>query len=288
MPRRTFDRSTSSESNVIDMNTRKPAAKNMMPVICERIRFYRKQMGMEQKTLARMVGVTANAVCNWESGCYRPDVNLLPDICEALQITLYQLYDLKDPSIRYTAAEEMFMDDYRQLTPGNRYAVSSLTRTLLKVQQVERNREIRRLTLFEHQLAAGVGDPNEFEDSGVPIYVYDDSLTRRADCVFIVNGDSMEPDYPNGCMVLVKRISDSGDLAPGDIGAFMIDNETYIKEYQPDGLHSHNPKYKTIHPGPDDNFRCVGRVLGVVTQDMYPTAQELDVLNEVYSQKHKR
>ena len=60
MPRRTFDRSTSSESNVIDMNTRKPAAKNMMPVICERIRFYRKQMGMEQKTLARMVGVTAN------------------------------------------------------------------------------------------------------------------------------------------------------------------------------------------------------------------------------------
>ena len=58
MPRRTFDRSTSSESNVIDMNTRKPAAKNMMPVICERIRFYRKQMGMEQKTLARMVGVT--------------------------------------------------------------------------------------------------------------------------------------------------------------------------------------------------------------------------------------
>ena len=229
MPRRTFDRSTSSESNVIDMNTRKPAAKNMMPVICERIRFYRKQMGMEQKTLARMVGVTANAVCNWESGCYRPDVNLLPDICEALQITLYQLYDLKDPSIRYTAAEEMFMDDYRQLTPGNRYAVSSLTRTLLKVQQVERNREIRRLTLFEHQLAAGVGDPNEFEDSGVPIYVYDDSLTRRADCVFIVSGDSMEPDYPNGCMVLVKRISDSGDLAPGDIGAFMIGNETYIK-----------------------------------------------------------
>ena len=113
MPRRTFDRSTSSESNVIDMNTRKPAAKNMMPVICERIRFYRKQMGIEQKTLARMVGVTANAVCNWESGCYRPDVNLLPDICEALQITLYQLYDLKDPSIRYTAAEEMFMDDYR-------------------------------------------------------------------------------------------------------------------------------------------------------------------------------
>lgn len=282
MPRRTFDRSTSSESNVIDMNTRKPAAKNMMPVICERIRFYRKRMGMEQKTLARMVGVTANAVCNWESGCYRPDVNLLPDICEALQITLYQLYDLKDPSIRYTAAEEMFMDDYRQLTPGNRYAVSSLTRTLLKVQQVERNREIRRLTLFEHQLAAGVGDPNEFEDSGVPIYVYDDSLTRRADCVFIVNGDSMEPDYPNGCMVLVKRISDSGDLAPGDIGAFMIGNETYIKEYQPDGLHSRNPAYPVMCFSEYESVYLIGHVIGILNKE--DVAREEDV--ERYAELH--
>ena len=282
MPRRTFDRSTSSESNVIDMNTRKPAAKNMMPVICERIRFYRKQMDMEQKTLARMVGVTANAVCNWESGCYRPDVNLLPDICEALQITLYQLYDLKDPSVRYTAAEEMFMDDYRQLTPGNRYAVSSLTRTLLKVQQVERNREIRRLTLFEHQLAAGVGDPNEFEDSGVPIYVYDDSLTRRADCVFIVSGDSMEPDYPNGCMVLVKRISDSGDLAPGDIGAFMIGNETYIKEYQPDGLHSRNPAYPVMCFSEYESVYLIGHVISILNKE--DVAREEDV--ERYAELH--
>lgn len=282
MPRRTFDRSTSSESNVIDMNTRKPAAKNMMPVICERIRFYRKQMDMEQKTLARMVGVTANAVCNWESGCYRPDVNLLPDICEALQITLYQLYDMKDPSIRYTAAEEMFMDDYRQLTPGNRYAVSSLTWTLLKVQQVERNREIRRLTLFEHQLAAGVGDPNEFEDSGVPIYVYDDSLTRRADCVFIVNGDSMEPDYPNGCMVLVKRISDSGDLAPGDIGAFMIGNETYIKEYQMDGLYSRNPAYPVMCFSEYESVYLIGHVISILNKE--DVAREEDV--ERYVELH--
>ena len=239
-------------------------------------------VGIEQKALAAMVGVTANAVSNWERGRARPDVNLLPNICEALQITLYQLYDLKDPSIRYTAAEELFMDDYRQLTPGNRYAVSSLTRTLLKVQQVERNREIRRLTLFEHQLAAGVGDPNEFEDSGVPIYVYDDSLTRRADCVFIVSGDSMEPDYPNGCMVLVKRISDSGDLAPGDIGAFMIGNETYIKEYQPDGLHSRNPAYPVMCFSEYESVYLIGHVISILNKE--DVAREEDV--ERYAELH--
>ena len=176
----------------------------------------------------------------------------------------------------------MFMDDYRQLIPGNRYAVSSLTRTLLKVQQVERNREIRRLTLFEHQLAAGVGDPNEFEDSGVPIYVYDDSLTRRADCVFIVNGDSMEPDYPNGCRVLVKRISDSGDLAPGDIGAFMIGNETYIKEYQMDGLYSRNPAYPVMCFSEYESVYLIGHVIGILNKE--DVAREEDV--ERYAELH--
>lgn len=282
MPKRVFDRSTSYESHVIDMHTGKPVPAETKPMICDRIRHYREELGMEQKALAAMVGVTANAVSNWERGRARPDVNLLPNICEALQITLYQLYDLDDPSGSYSAAEERFMDDYRQLTSGNRYAVSVLTQALLKVQQAESSRAIRKLTLFERPLAAGVGDPNEFEDSGVPIYVYDDSLTQRADCVFIVNGDSMEPDYPDGCRVLVERISDSGELAPGDIGAFMIDNETYIKEYQPDGLHSRNPSYPVMSFSEFEHVYLIGRVIGVLSKS--DVAQPSDV--EKYIELH--
>lgn len=282
MPKRVFDRSTSYESRVIDMHTGKPVPAETKPMICDRIRHYREGLGMEQKALAAMVGVTANAVSNWERGRARPDVNLLPNICEALQITLYQLYDLDDPSGSYSAAEERFMDDYRQLTSGNRYAVSVLTQALLKVQQAESSRAIRKLTLFERPLAAGVGDPNEFEDSGVPIYVYDDSLTQRADCVFIVNGDSMEPDYPDGCRVLVERISDSGELAPGDIGAFMIDNETYIKEYQPDGLHSRNPSYPVMSFSEFEHVYLIGRVIGVLSKS--DVAQPSDV--EKYIELH--
>lgn len=282
MPKRVFERSTTPKRNVIDMHTGKPVPAETKPMICDRIRHYREKLGIEQKALAAMVGVTANAVSNWERGRARPDVNLLPNICEALQITLYQLYDLDDPSGSYSAAEERFMDDYRQLTSGNRYAVSVLTQALLKVQQAEISRAIRKLTLFERPLAAGVGDPNEFEDSGVPIYVYDDSLTQRADCVFIVNGDSMEPDYPDGCRVLVERISDSGELAPGDIGAFMIDNETYIKEYQPDGLHSRNPSYPVMSFSEFEHVYLIGRVIGVLSKS--DVAQPSDV--EKYIELH--
>lgn len=275
MPKRVFDRSTSYESRVIDMHTGKPVPTETKPMICDRIRHYREELGMEQKALAAMVGVTANAVSNWERGRARPDVNLLPNICEALQITLYQLYGLDDPSVKYTTVEDAFMENYRQLTLGHQYAVRVMAQNLLQVQQVEGRRKIHKLTCFEHQLAAGIGDPNEFEDSGTPIYVYDDSLTCRADCVFTVNGDSMEPDYPDGCMVLVKRISDSGELTSGDIGAFMIDNETYIKEYRPDGLHSLNPKYDVMRFSDEESVYLIGRVMGVLSPESIAT--EADV-----------
>lgn len=274
MPKRVFDRSTSYESCVIDMHTGKPVPAETKPMICDRIRHYREKLGMEQKALAAMVGVTANAVSNWERGRARPDVNLLPNICEALQITLYQLYDLDDPSVKYTAVEDI-IENYRQLTPGHQYALRAMAQNLLQVQQAEGCREIHKLTRFEHQLAAGIGDPNEFEDSGTPIYVYDDSLTCRADCVFTVNGDSMEPDYPDGCMVLVKRISDSGELTPGDIGAFMIDNETYIKEYREDGLHSLNPAYPVMRFSDFEHVYLIGRIIGVFSPESIAT--EADV-----------
>ena len=275
MPKRVFERSTTPKRNVIDMHTGKPVPAETKPMICDRIRHYREKLGMEQKALATMVGVTANAVSNWERGRARPDVNLLPDICEALRITLYQLYGLDDPSVKYTTVEDAFMENYRQLTPGHQYAVRAMAQNLLQVQQAEGCREIHKLTRFEHQLAAGIGDPNEFEDSGTPIYVYDDSLTCRADCVFTVNGDSMEPDYPDGCMVLVKRISDSGELTPGGIGAFMIDNETYIKEYRPDGLHSLNPAYPVMRFSDEDSVYLIGRVMGVLSPESVAT--EADV-----------
>ena len=140
MPKRVFDRSTSYESRVIDMHTGKPVPAETKPMICDRIRHYREKLGMEQKALATMVGVTANAVSNWERGRARPDVNLLPDICEALQITLYQLYGLDDPSVKYTAVEDI-IENYRQLTPGHQYALRAMAQNLLQVQQAEARRK---------------------------------------------------------------------------------------------------------------------------------------------------
>ncbi|MBR3268137.1 MAG: S24 family peptidase, partial [Oscillospiraceae bacterium] len=42
----------------------------------------------------------------------------------------------------------------------------------------------------------------------------------------------MEPEFHNGDKVLVQRFPNFPQLEPGDIGAFITGNETYIKEYQ--------------------------------------------------------
>lgn len=43
----------------------------------------------------------------------------------------------------------------------------------------------------------------------------------------------MEPNYPDGCYVLVKK--DTTALRYGDVGIFQADGSLYIKEYRKDG-----------------------------------------------------
>lgn len=100
---------------------------------------------------------------------------------------------------------------------------------------------IRLLSLpyAEDAVAAGVG-ADGFEANCRQCYVHDTPQLREADILFHVNGDSMEPTYPDGCTVMVQK---SNDVDTGDIGIFSVDGTLFIKECQPDGLHSINPKY---------------------------------------------
>ena len=59
---------------------------------------YRKAKGLTQKELGAKLGVTNQAVSKWESEVSMPDVMLLPEIANALNITLDDLYGIaKEP-----------------------------------------------------------------------------------------------------------------------------------------------------------------------------------------------
>lgn len=276
MPRRKIELQAPNDRSVIDLSTGKPAERNAPPLICERIRFFREKKNLEQKAFAARLGVTANAVSNWECGRSRPDVNLLPAVCEALDITFYDLYNMKLPDNPFSAREKALVDGYRRLSLGNRYAIDKAVETLGFIQDAESRPEIRRLLYFSRSLAAGAADPTEFEQDAEPVYLYASPEVDRADYVFNVNGDSMEPDYHTGDLALVERLSGGASLRYGEIGAFIVGNETYIKQYEADGLHSLNHKYEVLHFGEDQAVYLIGRVVGIVSQKDIPAAADVE------------
>ena len=276
MPRRKIELQAPSDRSVIDLSTGKPAERNAPPLICERIRFFREKKNLEQKAFAARLGVTANAVSNWECGRSRPDVNLLPAVCEALDITFYDLYNMKLPDNPFSAREKALVDGYRRLSLGNRYAIDKAVETLGFIQDAESRPEIRRLLYFSRSLAAGAADPTEFEQDAEPVYLYASPDVDRAAYVFNVNGDSMEPDYHTGDLALVERLSGGASLRYGEIGAFIVGNETYIKQYEADGLHSLNHKYEVLRFGEDQAVYLIGRVVGIVSQKDIPAAADVE------------
>ena len=278
MSRPNIDRKK-KESGFINLKPGQQEETSSLPKICERERFYRELRGYDKKTLAAMLGIGGNAVSNWEAGRARPDVGLIPDLCRALNITMYQLFGEEEPVPQYSDSEKKLIKQYRSLSRAHRYVVDKLTDSLVVVEQASAVQNIKELFLFDRPLAAGVGDPTELEEEGSPIYLYDSPEVRIADYVFVVNGESMEPEYHSGDKVLVQKVPDAPELEYGEVGAFMIGNEMYIKVYEEDGLHSLNPSFASLRFDEEEAVYLIGRVVGIVDQE--PTSEEIERFLEV-------
>ncbi len=80
-----------------------------------------------------------------------------------------------------------------------------------------------------------------------------------ADFAIPIDGNSMEPDFSSGDIVLVKSCP---NIPEGKIGIFVLDGDVFIKEYGGDCLISHNSEYKPIMLKNYGVSICLGRVLG--------------------------
>ncbi|UKI15864.1 MAG: S24 family peptidase [Ruminococcus sp.] len=102
-------------------------------------------------------------------------------------------------------------------------------------------------------------DTDEWDTIDVP----DSPEARKADFCLTIHGNSMEPVYYNGDIVLVKE---QQSVEKGQIGIFIIEGCGYIKKFGGDRLISLNEEYDDImfsEYNPDD-IRCSGLVIGRV------------------------
>lgn len=79
-----------------------------------KIRMYRESQSLNQKELAKMIGVSNSRVSNWEQGINRPDVDMLSAICDALKISADELLDVRLFDCEYTESEKKVIAQYRK------------------------------------------------------------------------------------------------------------------------------------------------------------------------------
>lgn len=250
----------------------------------EVIRNARREAGLNQTQLASLIGVSRNTVAGWETGHSRPDLDSIPAICGALHLTLGAFFGIREG---VTRQEKQLINAFRRLEKTDQEAILWQIGALVKGREASKaqflSQKVRSfasdadlrekvISLYRSDLsaAAGTGVPLD-DEQGERIWLWKTPLTNRADQVIPVNGHSMEPTFMDGDMVLVEK---TDSLREGELGVFVVDGEGYVKEYQKDGLHSHNPDYETMRFGEENDVRCVGRVLGKIEDEMYLTEDE--------------
>ena len=254
----------------------------------ELIRRQRKEKKMNQEELGALVKVGKNAVGAWEAGRSRPDVGSVPVICEALGLSLEEFFGFPDKSGETGEYSGISGEDradllrrYGVLNPYNRQVIMRQMDLLHQMQEDTRKpRKIIRL--FQNELAASAGPGETLEATrGEEVYLFADQATETADEIIRVNGNSMEPTFMDGDLVLVKHTS---RVRPGEIGVFICGDTGYIKENREDGLHSHNPAYAPLVFSENEPVHCVGRVLGRVREDAWADDESVRAWQE-YEQK---
>lgn len=219
-----------------------------------------------------------STIYSWENENSQPTPGAFLVMCDAYGIKNvlttfgYNGYN-EDGSIRLNINEVDIVEKYRALDSHGKKMVdftlneewersTALAEQSQKMDRGTENKVIPfRIINYYYRLAsAGTGQivfdmppTKRIEIPNIPKY-------KRVDYAIEVNGSSMEPVYHDGDTLLVE-MTEEIDL--GEIGIFLVDNESYVKKLGAGELISLNPEYENIPL--TENSKCMGRVINKLT-----------------------
>lgn len=218
----------------------------------KRLKKIRQQHKMSQEQLGQELGVNKMTISNWEKDKNSPNqkhLNALVSIFETDQDYFNHYQEIIIP--------------YKQLTKQNQSKVVTYSEKLLAQESKIITLPTKKKELFSYRvyesLSAGTGY-SYFGDGNYDVVFYDEQMDY--DFASWVFGDSMEPTYLNGEVVLIKQ---EGFDYDGAIYAVEWDGQTYIKKVyrEEEGLRlvSLNKKYSDKFAPFDENPRIIGKII---------------------------
>lgn len=222
-----------------------------------------------QTDLCSYLGINTSTMTNWKNRNTDPPSKYIIPICEFLDVTPYYLLTGEEKSPSLPDDELELLKYYKELPDREQQRLIGRASALAEVykeqvtQIIEVETPMIEIRHSIYKVSAGTGYNLDDGDQWDTIEIPDTPEANRADFALTISGDSMEPVYYDGDIVLIKS---QPAIDNGEIGIFIIENDGYIKKYGGDRLISLNAAYDDImfsDYDPDD-IRCVGLVIGRV------------------------
>ena len=246
--------------------------------IINRIIYILTNKNLKQSDLCNYLNIKYNVFTTWKTRGTEPPTKYLNQICEFLDISIDYLLTGKEKSTPTNLSEDVqeLISYYNELPESEKNRLIRRAQTLAELYNEQQKREEIKMTINEEEpeyitlhyfndpASAGAGielGDGAYED----IKVLANTLTIKSDIVIRVKGDSMQPNFNDGDLVLV-RINTPVEI--GEIGIFTLDgSDGVIKKKGKDRLISVNPNYDDIFYSDYQEIYTIGRVLGQLKPD---------------------
>lgn len=196
----------------------------------EKLAKYLKDNKMDQKELAKLLGVKEQTVSTYITGKNNPTYARFMQICSQLKIDANFFMDSYDESLetnpKLSSEDKRILKMYKSLTPHDKEIVDHIFnmkqetfKPIIRYETVVAD-EVIYFPLVKQKASAGIGSTthqssNETNRIGFPLSETPEGATHA----IIIDGFSMEPIFFDGQIVFINAEKDCND---GDFGIFQV------------------------------------------------------------------
>lgn len=204
--------------------------------IGEKIKNLRKNNNLTQEDLAEAIGISSQTLLNYETEKRQIPIDVLGKIALYFKLPI----------------ESFFNDTLKNdnLTKG----------------------ETRQIPILESVSAGNGNSIDIYKEDNIKDWIdISISIAKKADFGTFIEGNSMEPRFHDGDLILVER---TDTLNAGEIGVFTLNEQVYCKKYEFNPfleivtLKSLNSDYAPIKVTKDDDFKIEGRVITCIAYNI--------------------